>query len=111
MEFHILGSLEVLDTAGPVAIRGTKRRGLLTYLLVQRERMIPAARIADVLWSEHLETSGPSPARSFTCQILQRGDCLRRTHVGRQPLGHVARARVESVVGEGTPHRGGELLR
>ena len=68
MEFRILGSLEVLGAAGPVAIRGTKRRGLLTYLLVQRERMISAARIADELWPEHPET-GVATVQTYVSQL------------------------------------------
>jgi DNA-binding SARP family transcriptional activator len=99
VEFRILGSLEVADAAGPVAIRGTKRRGLLAYLLLQRERMISAARIADELWPENPET-GVSTVQTYVSQLRKLFATDSSTSLVTHPAGyvlHIARDALDSV--------------
>jgi predicted ATPase/DNA-binding SARP family transcriptional activator len=61
MQFGILGPLEVLDDAGnPVAVNGSRRRALLTRLLVAPNQQVLFDRLCEDLW----EGSPPDGARS-----------------------------------------------
>jgi predicted ATPase/DNA-binding SARP family transcriptional activator len=52
MEFRILGSLDVRDDGGPVALGGAKPRGLLAMLLLNADEPVSAERLAVALWGE-----------------------------------------------------------
>ncbi|HEX8133881.1 MAG TPA: BTAD domain-containing putative transcriptional regulator, partial [Actinomycetes bacterium] len=52
VEFRILGPLEVLDGATPVAVSGAKERALLADLLVHAGRVVAADRLIEDLWGE-----------------------------------------------------------
>jgi predicted ATPase/DNA-binding SARP family transcriptional activator len=52
VEFRILGPLEVLDGATPVAVSGAKERALLADLLVHAGRVVAADRLVEDLWGE-----------------------------------------------------------
>ena len=47
VEFRILGPLEVLDGAAPVAVSGAKERALLADLLVHAGRVVAADRLIE----------------------------------------------------------------
>ncbi len=51
MEFRILGSFEVVGTAGPVDLRGAKRRGLLACLLVHAGQPLSTDGLVEELWA------------------------------------------------------------
>jgi DNA-binding winged helix-turn-helix (wHTH) protein len=52
VEFRILGPLEVLDGATPIAVPGAKERALLADLLVHAGRVVAADRLMEDLWGE-----------------------------------------------------------
>jgi predicted ATPase/DNA-binding SARP family transcriptional activator len=52
VEFRILGPLEVLDGATPVAVSGAKERALLADLLVNAGQVVAADRLIEDLWGE-----------------------------------------------------------
>ena len=52
LEFRILGSLEVSDETGHVALGGPKQRGLLAILVLEAGRVVPTDRLVDSLWGE-----------------------------------------------------------
>jgi hypothetical protein len=52
VEFRILGPLEVLDGAAPVAVSGAKERALLADLLVHAGQVVAADRLIEDLWGE-----------------------------------------------------------
>jgi predicted ATPase/DNA-binding SARP family transcriptional activator len=52
VEFRILGPLEVLDGATPVAVSGAKERALLADLLVHAGRVVAADQLVEDLWGE-----------------------------------------------------------
>jgi predicted ATPase/DNA-binding SARP family transcriptional activator len=52
VEFRILGPLEVLDGATPVAVSGAKERALLADLLIHAGRVVAADRLIEDLWGE-----------------------------------------------------------
>ncbi len=61
MEFLILGPLEVLDGAGPLALGGAKQRAALAILLLQRNEVVSRDSLIDGLWGE---TPPPSAAHT-----------------------------------------------
>ena len=52
MDFRILGPLEALDGAGPVALGGSKRRAVLALLLLHANETLSSERLIDELWGE-----------------------------------------------------------
>jgi len=52
MEFRVLGSLEVVDHDGQVALGAPKQRALLAVLLLHRGEPVSADRLIDELWGE-----------------------------------------------------------
>ena len=54
LEFRILGSLEVSDETGHVALGGPKQRGLLAILVLEAGRVVPTDRLIDLLWGEEV---------------------------------------------------------
>jgi DNA-binding SARP family transcriptional activator len=52
MDFRILGPFEVTGTAGPVTLRGAKRRGLLACLVVHAGQPLSRDRLVTELWGE-----------------------------------------------------------
>jgi DNA-binding SARP family transcriptional activator len=59
VEFRILGPLEVLDEAGPVALGTMKERVVLAVLLLHANEVVSRERLVDELWGE----SPPPTAR------------------------------------------------
>ncbi|MGH3127810.1 MAG: BTAD domain-containing putative transcriptional regulator [Gaiellaceae bacterium] len=52
LEFRILGSFEVSDETGHVALGGPRQRGLLAILVLEAGRVVPTDRLVDLLWGE-----------------------------------------------------------
>jgi DNA-binding SARP family transcriptional activator len=52
LQFRILGSLEVSDETGPIALGGPRQRGLLAILVLESGRVVPTDRLIDLLWGE-----------------------------------------------------------
>src|SRR5687768_9059114 len=52
MQFRVLGPLEVLTGSGPVVLRGSRSRALLTALLLSPGELVPAHRLAQALWAD-----------------------------------------------------------
>jgi len=81
MYFGVLGPLAVWTAGGePVAVPGLKVRTLLAVLLVHEGRPVPASRLIDVLWGEHLPGD---PAGTLSGKVTQ----LRRALEGAAPGG------------------------
>lgn len=59
--FRILGHVEVEGDAGPIIIRGARRRALLVRLLLAPNELIPSERIAEDLWD-----GSPPPGAAST---------------------------------------------
>jgi DNA-binding SARP family transcriptional activator/class 3 adenylate cyclase len=62
--FGVLGPVEVEGAAGPIAVRGAKRRALLVRLLVSANQQVPIDRLADDLWDGAPGLGAPSTLAS-----------------------------------------------
>jgi predicted ATPase/DNA-binding SARP family transcriptional activator len=54
VQFRVLGPLQVVVDGTPVVLRGAAERALLTRLLLDAGRVVPAERLIDDLWGEEL---------------------------------------------------------
>jgi DNA-binding SARP family transcriptional activator len=93
-EFRILGPLEVVGEAGPVALGGQRQKALLAALLLEAGRVVPTDRLVDLLWGE----SAPKTATTSLQNAVSR---LRRA-LGESVLetrapGYVLRVTPEQV--------------
>lgn len=57
MEFRVLGSLEVLTSAGTIRLTGQRQRRLLALLLVNAERAVSLDTLIDAVWDERPPTT------------------------------------------------------
>ena len=62
MEFRILGSFEVVGSAGALDLRGAKRRGLLACLVVHAGQPMSTDRLVEELWGDGLRRRGANGA-------------------------------------------------
>ncbi len=69
MEFRILGPLEVIGPDGPVILRGTKRRGLLAFLLVQRGQVVASDRLVEALAEGDSSSGAPGTIQTYLSQL------------------------------------------
>jgi predicted ATPase/DNA-binding SARP family transcriptional activator len=106
IEFHVLGSLEVVDPDGPVAIGAPKQRALLAVLLLHRGEVVSSDRLVDELWGEAAPASAVKIVQGYVSSLRKAlGDGLLVTR-GRGYLlqtepGQVDVERFESLVGQG----------
>src|SRR5215207_363639 len=94
MDFRLLGPLEVRDGEHALELGRGKPRVLLTRLLLEPGRTVPADELIDALWGER-----PPPTATKALHVYVRG--LRRTlGAGRiltQGSGYQLRAELEEV--------------
>jgi DNA-binding SARP family transcriptional activator/energy-coupling factor transporter ATP-binding protein EcfA2 len=69
LEFGILGPLLVVGPDGSVEVRGTKRRGLLAYLLVHAGEAVPLDRLVEDLWDERSAAGARGTVQSYLSQM------------------------------------------
>lgn len=72
MQFEILGPLRLTDAAGPVPIKGQRRRILLLALLAHPTAVVSTSELVDWLWPHH-------PPRSALTTLHAHVSGLRRT--------------------------------
>ncbi len=68
MRFSILGPLEVRNDGALIPIRGTLRRTLLAALLLNRDTVVSADRLTELLWDRD---GAPSAATPLYNQIMR----------------------------------------
>jgi predicted ATPase/DNA-binding SARP family transcriptional activator len=84
MLFGVLGPVAVWTADGePVPVLGLKVRALLAVLLVYEGRPVPAARLIDALWGEHLPGD---PAGTLSGKVTQLRRALERAEPGGRRL-------------------------
>jgi predicted ATPase/DNA-binding SARP family transcriptional activator len=84
MRFGVLGPVAVWTADGePVPVSGLKVRAVLAFLLAHEGRPVPAARLIDALWGEHLPGD---PAGTLSGKVTQLRRALERAEPGARGL-------------------------
>ena len=69
MDFGILGPLEVWADGKALAVRGARRRALLTYLLVHNGASLSLARICDDVWDRTPPPGAAGTVKTYVSQL------------------------------------------
>ena len=69
MEFRVLGSLEVVDHDGPVALGAPKQRALLAVLLLHRGEPVSTDRLIDEIWGEQPPASATKLVQGYVSNM------------------------------------------
>ena len=69
MEFRVLGSLEVVDHDGPVALGAPKQRALLAVLLLHRGKPVSSDRLIDEIWGEQPPASANKIVQGYVSNL------------------------------------------
>jgi len=69
MEFRVLGSLEVVDHDGPVALGAPKQRALLAVLLLHRGEPVSSDRLIDEIWGEQPPASANKLVQGYVSNL------------------------------------------
>src|SRR5829696_3124519 len=69
MEFRLLGPLEVVEGATPLAVGSRKPRALLARLLLDANRAVSVERLVDDLWGEDLPGSASKMVQIYVSQL------------------------------------------
>ena len=69
MEFRVLGSLEVVDHDGPVALGAPKQRALLAVLVLHRGEPVSADRLIDEIWGEQPPASANKLVQGYVSSL------------------------------------------
>jgi len=106
IEFRVLGSLEVVDQDGPLALGGHKQRVVLAVLVVHRDERVSADRLIDEVWGEHPPASAIKLVQGYVSHLRKvlGPDLLvtqGRGYLLRIPPGRLDLDRFESLVAAG----------
>jgi YVTN family beta-propeller protein len=106
MEFRVLGSLEVVDRDGPVALGAPKQRALLAVLLLHRGEPVSSGRLIDEIWGEQPPASANKIVQGYVSslrKLLGDGRLLTqgRGYMLRVEPGQTDVDRFEALVVEG----------
>jgi DNA-binding SARP family transcriptional activator len=71
MEFRILGSMEVLDGARPLALPAGRGRALLALLVLHAGEAVSAERLIDELWGEHPPATASTVVQGHVSRLRQ----------------------------------------
>jgi DNA-binding SARP family transcriptional activator len=79
MEFRILGSFEVVGSAGALELRGAKRRGLLACLVAHAGQPMSTDRLVEELWGDGGSAGAPRTVQTYVSQLrkLLHGESAR----------------------------------
>jgi DNA-binding SARP family transcriptional activator len=69
MEFRILGPFEVRGPAGPVDVRGAKRRGLLACLVVHAGQPMSTDPLVEELWGDRGSDGAARTVQTYVSQL------------------------------------------
>jgi class 3 adenylate cyclase len=88
MDFRILGPFEVTGTAGPVQLRGAKRRGLLACLVVHAGQAVRTECLVEEIWGGRASESATRTVQTYVSQIrkLLQGEAV---SLATRPAGYV----------------------
>ena len=77
IEFRVLGSFEVVDGDGPLALGGPKQRAVLAVLLLHRGAPVSTDRLIDEIWGERPPVSAAKLVQGYVSNLRKAlGDGL-----------------------------------
>src|SRR5262245_64205950 len=68
-QFRLLGPVEVSVDGEPIALPAAKPRALLAALLLDRNRVVPVARLIDDLWGEEPPDTATKALQGYVSQL------------------------------------------
>jgi YVTN family beta-propeller protein len=83
IEFRVLGSFEVVDRDGPLALGGPKQRAVLAVLLLHRGEAVSSDRLIDEVWCEHPPASANKLVQGYVSNLRKALDDGRLVTEGR----------------------------
>jgi DNA-binding SARP family transcriptional activator len=88
MEFRILGSFDVVGSAGALHLRGAKRRGLLACLVTHAGQPMSTDQLVEELWGDGGSSGAPRTVQTYVSQLrkLLHGESAR---LASRPGGYV----------------------
>jgi DNA-binding SARP family transcriptional activator len=99
MRFHVLGPLEAYGDAGPLPVKGHRRRALLAMLLLHPGRVVTLPALIDGIWADRPPNSAIANLRTYVHdlrRLLQRaGDSAAR--LASHPAGYDLRVTPEEL--------------
>ena len=72
LRYRVLGPLEVADEDRPIAVPSVQQRLLLSMLLLEAGRTVPASSLIDGLWSDRLPTEPAAALRTQVSRLRSR---------------------------------------
>ena len=69
IEFRVLGSFEVVDGDGPLALGGPKQRAVLAVLLLHRGEPVSTDRLIDEIWGEQPPASANKIVQGYVSNL------------------------------------------
>ena len=106
IEFRVLGSLEVVDQDGPLALGAPKQRALLAILLVHSGEAVPSDRLIDEIWGEQPPASAVKLVQGYVSnlrKVLGDGVLVTRGHgyLLQAEAGQVDSNRFQALITDG----------
>jgi DNA-binding SARP family transcriptional activator/tetratricopeptide (TPR) repeat protein len=108
VECHLLGPLEVVTAAGPLELRGHRRRSLLALLLVRAGTALTLDQIVDAVWGDEDTRGAANTVRTYISQLRKAmaGDELVISTVGAGYRLDLPRDRLDATRFEDLARRG-----
>jgi WD40 repeat protein/DNA-binding SARP family transcriptional activator len=69
LEYRVLGALSVVDEGQDVSVGGARQRRLVAMLLLNRNRVVPADRLADVVFAGAPSSRAAATLRSYIARL------------------------------------------
>ena len=85
----MLGPLEVVDGAGPIALGGQKQRAVLAHLLLRANTLVPAERLIDEVWTDEPPAAARNVLQTYVSRLRKALGAERLHH---RPGGYLLRA-------------------
>jgi DNA-binding SARP family transcriptional activator len=88
VKFRILGSLDVTNDAGPIALDAPKQRALLGVLLLHPNETVSTERLIDELWGERPPATATKVLQTYVSQLRR---VIGADTIATRPPGYVLR--------------------
>jgi DNA-binding SARP family transcriptional activator/class 3 adenylate cyclase len=97
VEFRVLGPLEVVHEARPIAVPGVRERALLVFLLLSANRVVPSERLADALCGDLAPERATKTLRVYVSRLRRAlRDASKDELLLSRPPGYVLRVDPEA---------------